>query len=113
MTQERVMVVNGARTPFARARTVFHNMPPSALGGVVLKETIARSDIDPSIVEEVYFGIVSPPPDGTNVAREALFDSGLDPSIPCTTVNRYCASSAEAASAIAAKISAGQIDIGI
>ena len=113
MPQDRVVVVNGARTPFARARSVYQKMPPSALGGVVLRETIARSDLDPKLVEEIYFGIVSPPAEGTNVSREALFDSGLPPSIPCTTVNRYCASSAEAAAGIAGKIMAGQIDIGI
>ncbi|MGZ3699310.1 MAG: acetyl-CoA C-acyltransferase, partial [Bdellovibrionota bacterium] len=111
--QDRVLVVNGARTPFARARTVFKNMPPSALGGVVLRETIARSDLDPKLVEEVYFGIVSPPAEGTNVARESLFDSGLPSEIPATTINRYCASAAEAAAGIAGKIQSGQIDIGL
>jgi len=110
---ERVVVVNGARTPFVRARTVFQKMPASALGGITLRETIARSDIDPKLVEEVYFGIVSAPPEGSNISREALFDSALPPEIPCTTINRYCASSAEAVAAITAKIQSGQIDIGI
>ncbi len=113
MAQDRVVIVNGVRTPFVRARTVFQKLPPSTLGGVVLRETIARSDLDPSLVEELYFGIVSPPAEGTNVAREALFDSGLPSSIPCTTVNRYCASSAEATASIAAKIASGQIEIGM
>lgn len=113
MGTERVMIVNGVRTPFVRARTVFQKMPPSTLGGVTLRETMARSGVDPSLVEEVYYGIVSPPAEGTNVAREALFDSGLPSSIPCTTVNRYCASAAEAAAGIAAKILAGQIEVGI
>lgn len=113
MADDRIVVVAGARTPFARARTVYQKMGPSALGGVVLRETIARSDVDPKLVDEVYFGIVSAPAEGTNVSREALFDSDLPPEIPCTTVNRYCASSAEAAAGIAAKIASGQIDIGI
>src|SRR5688572_8896167 len=108
---ERVVVVNGARTPFARARTVYQKMPPSTLGGIALRETIARSDIDPALVDECYFGIVSPPAEGTNVAREALFDAGLPSTIPCTTVNRYCASSAEAVAGIVGKIQSGQIDI--
>ena len=60
--------------------------------------------IDPKLIEEVYYGIVSPPADGPNVSREALFDAGLPSSIACTTVNRYCASSAEAAAGIAGKI---------
>jgi len=59
MTMERVMVINGVRTPFVRARTVFQKMPPSALGGITLRETIARSDLDPTLIEEIYYGIVS------------------------------------------------------
>jgi acetyl-CoA acyltransferase len=110
---DRIVVVAGARTPFARARTVFQNMPASMLGGVAVRETVARSGIDPKLIEELYFGIVSPPAEGSNVAREALFDSGLPPSIPCTTINRYCASSAESVAGIAAKILAGQIEIGL
>ena len=113
MSQERVVVVNGTRTPFARARTAFSKMTPAALGAVALRETIARSDIDPKLVDECYFGIVSPPAEGSNIAREAMFDAGLPPTIPCTTINRYCASAAEAAAAIAAKIISGQIDIGL
>lgn len=111
--KERVVIVNGTRTPFARARSVYHKMPPSALGGVALRETIARSDLDPKLVEEAYFGIVSAPAEGSNIAREALFDSGLPSTIPTTTINRYCASSAETIAGVAAKIIAGQIDIGL
>jgi acetyl-CoA acyltransferase len=88
-------------------------MPPSTLGGAVLRETIARADLDPTLVEEVYFGIVSAPAEGSNVAREALFDSGLPATIPCTTINRYCASAAEAAAGIMGKIASGQIEIGL
>ena len=113
MSQNRVVVVNGARTPFVRARTVFHKMSPAALGGVALRETIARSDLDPKLIEEIYFGIVSAPAEGSNTSREALFDSTLPPTVPCTTINRYCASSLEATAGITAKILSGQIDIGI
>ncbi|MCM2323529.1 MAG: acetyl-CoA C-acyltransferase [Oligoflexia bacterium] len=113
MAQDRVVVVNGARTPFCRARGSFKKMPASALGGVVLRESVARAGVDPSVIEEIYFGIVSAPSEGTNVSREALFDSGLPPTIPATTVNRYCASAAEAATGIMAKILSGQIQAGI
>ena len=113
MSQDRVVVIDGVRTPFVRARTVYQKIPPSTLGGIVLRETVARSGIDPSLIEEIYMGIVSAPGEGTNVAREALFDSGLPPTIPCTTINRYCASSAEAIAGVCAKITAGQIEVGI
>ncbi|MDR3607369.1 MAG: acetyl-CoA C-acyltransferase [Oligoflexia bacterium] len=113
MANERVVIVNGVRTPFVRARTVFQKMPPAMLGGIALRETVARSGLDPALIEEIYMGIVSAPADGPNVAREACFDSGLPSTIPATTINRYCASAAEAAAAIAGKIFSGQIDIGI
>jgi acetyl-CoA acyltransferase len=113
VSQDRIVVVSGSRTPFVRARTVFKKMPAAMLGGVALRETLARASIDPKLVDEVYFGIVSAPAEGTNVAREALFDSGLPSSIPCTTINRYCASSAESVAGISAKILSGQIEIGL
>lgn len=110
---DRIVVVNGVRTPFVKARTSFKKMPPSTLGGAVLRETVARADLDPTLIDEIYFGIVSSPAEGSNVSREALFDSGLPASIPCTTINRYCASAAEAIAGISAKIASGQIDIGL
>jgi acetyl-CoA acyltransferase len=113
MANDRIVVVSGARTPFARARTVYAKMPPSALGAVAVRETVARADIDPTLIDELYFGIVSAPAEGSNISRETLFDSGLPATIPATTVNRYCASSAEAVAGIIGKIQANQIDIGL
>lgn len=110
---DRIAIVGGARTPFVRANGVFKDLPASTLAGVPLKETVARNDIDPSLIEEIYMGIVSSPPEGTNVSREALFDSGLPATIPCTTINRYCASACEAIGAVSAKIDSGQISIGL
>lgn len=113
MSQERIAIIGGVRTPFARARTAYAKMSAAQLGGIALKETVSVTGIDPKLIDEVYFGIVSAPAEGSNIAREALFDSGLPPTIPCTGINRYCASSLEAAAGIAAKISAGQIGIGL
>ena len=106
-TQDRIVVIAGARTPFARSRTVFGKMSPSMLGGIAIREAVAKSNVDPDLIGEIYYGIVSPPAEGPNVSREALFESGLPPQIPCTTVNRYCASSLEATAGAAAKIIAG------
>lgn len=113
MAQERIAIIGGVRTPFARARTVFHKMSPANLGGVALREAVGVTGIDPKLIDEVYFGIVSAPPEGSNIAREALFDSGLPPQIPATGINRYCASSMETTAGIAAKILAGQIEVGL
>jgi acetyl-CoA acyltransferase len=112
-TESQAVIIGGVRSPFVRARGVFKNLPASTLGGIALRETVARSGLAPTLIDEVYFGIVSGPTEGTNVAREALFDSGLPAQIPCTTINRYCASSAEALAGIVAKIESGQIQAGL
>jgi acetyl-CoA acyltransferase len=78
-----------------------------------MRETVSQVGIDPKLIDEVFFGIVSAPAEGSNIAREALFDSGLPPTIASTGINRYCASSLEAAAGIAAKIQSGQIEIGL
>ena len=68
MASDRVVIVNGARTPFARARSVYQKMPPSMLGGIALRETIARSDLDPKLPTEAtdpaLCGVLSASPVG-------------------------------------------------
>ncbi len=113
MNQERIAIIGGSRTPFARARSVFQKMSPAQLGGIALREAVNVTGVDPTLIDEIYFGIVSAPAEGSNIAREAQFDSGLPATIAATGINRYCASAMEAAAGIAAKIASGQIDIGL
>jgi acetyl-CoA acyltransferase len=110
---ERLAIIGGMRTPFARAKTVFSKMSFSQLGGIALKETVSATGIDPKLIDEIFMGIVSAPSEGSNIARESLFDSGLPQTISATGMNRYCASSMETTASIAAKIASGQISIGI
>jgi acetyl-CoA acyltransferase len=113
MNQERIAIIGGARTPFARARSVYQKMSAAQLGGIALREAVSITGIDPALIDEIYMGIVSAPAEGSNIAREAQFDSGLPATIAATGINRYCASAMEAAAGIAAKIASGQIDIGL
>jgi acetyl-CoA acyltransferase len=113
MNQERIAIIGGARTPFARARSVYQKMSAAQLGGFALREAVSITGIDPALIDEIYMGIVSAPAEGSNIAREAQFDSGLPATIAATGINRYCASAMEAAAGIAAKIASGQIEIGL
>ncbi|MBU6154916.1 MAG: acetyl-CoA C-acyltransferase [Bdellovibrionales bacterium] len=113
MNQERIAIIGGARTPFARARSVYQKMSAAQLGGIALREAVSVTGVDPALIDEIYMGIVSAPAEGSNIAREAQFDSGLPATIAATGINRYCASAMEAAAGIAAKISSGQIGIGL
>lgn len=110
---ENVVLVSAVRTPFVRARSVFKQVPPSTLSGIVLREVCSRVKMNPKDIGEILWGMVSAPAEGSNIAREALFDSGLSPEIPCTTINRYCASSLEAMGIAVARIQSGQISTAI
>ena len=94
---DRVAIVAGVRTPFARAWTAFKHWNEADLGRAVANELLNRVDIDPELIDELIFGCVSAPMDGPNVGREVVLRSQLPKHIPASTVQMYCASSAYAA----------------
>jgi acetyl-CoA acyltransferase len=94
---ERIAIVDGARTPFAKAWTVFKDWNEADLGRVAVRELVERTEIDPELIDDVVMGCVSAPMNGPNVAREIVLRTPLPRSIPAYTVQMYCASSALAA----------------
>jgi acetyl-CoA acetyltransferase family protein len=108
---ESVYIVDGLRTPFAKAGTTLADVEAVELGKTVVSQLMARSGIDPSRIEEVIFGCVSQPPDAANVARVIALRAGLPESIPAITVHRNCASGLEAVTQAAEKMLIGRGDI--
>ncbi|MGL4714900.1 MAG: acetyl-CoA C-acyltransferase, partial [Aeromonas sp.] len=53
---ERIAVVAGLRTPFAKQATAFHGVPAVDLGKLVVSELLARSDLDPALIDQLVFG---------------------------------------------------------
>lgn len=94
--KQRVAIVAGVRSPFCKANGHFNDIEVDDLGAYVVRELIARSEIDPKKVDELVFGNVSEPPNATNVARIIAVKAGLPISMPAFTVNRNCASGMEA-----------------
>ncbi len=94
--KKRVAIVAGVRSPFCRANGAFNDIEVDDLGAYVVKELIARSGIDPKIVDELVFGNVIEPPGSANIARIIAVKAGLPLSLPAFTVNRNCASGMEA-----------------
>lgn len=81
--------------------------------GAVLKETIARTKVDPKLVEDIAVGNVLPPGGGATVARMAALWAGFPSSTAVNTLNRQCSSGLAAVNQIANQIALGQIDIGV
>jgi acetyl-CoA C-acetyltransferase/acetyl-CoA acyltransferase len=89
---EPIYIVDGIRTPFAKAGTTLADSEAVDLGKTVVRLLVARSGIDASRIEEVIIGCVSQPADSANVGRVVALRAGLPESVPAITVHRNCAS---------------------
>ncbi|MGI9549489.1 MAG: thiolase family protein [Bdellovibrionales bacterium] len=109
-TNKKIVIVQGLRTPFAKAGKELKNLHPSDLGAYNLKKLLLRLDFPQKEIEEVLIGNVANLPDAANIARVIALKSGLDKSISASTVHRNCASSLESLTVGFAKIKAGMMD---
>lgn len=90
---ERVAIVAGLRTPFARQSTEFGQVPAVDLGKMVVQEMMARTAIDPKLIEQVVFGQVVQMPEAPNIAREIVLGTGMSINTDAYSVTRACATS--------------------
>ncbi|MBI3269468.1 MAG: acetyl-CoA C-acyltransferase FadI [Planctomycetes bacterium] len=107
----RIAIVAGCRTPFARSGTSLRNVSAVELGRSAVVELLNRTELDPGLVDETIFGQVIPSIKTPNVAREIALGAGIPPRAPSFTVNRACASSAQAITAGAESIRSGHADV--
>ena len=107
----RVAVVAGIRTPFAKSGTLFRDVSAVALARHAARELLFHSEVDGREVDEVVFSQVVPSVLTPNVAREVSLLPQLPPSIPAYTINRACASAAQAINNAADQIRLGHADV--
>ncbi|MGY3858056.1 acetyl-CoA C-acyltransferase FadI [Aeromonas intestinalis] len=110
---ERIAVVAGLRTPFAKQATAFHGVPAVDLGKLVVSELLARTDLDPMLIDQLVFGQVVQMPEAPNIAREIVLGTGMSVSTDAYSVSRACATSFQAVANVAESIVAGSVDIAI
>jgi acetyl-CoA acyltransferase len=106
----RVAIVAGVRTPFLKSGTAFRDVSAVALARHAARELLYRSEIDGREVDEVIFSQVVPSVLAPNVGREVSLLPQLLPSVPAYTINRACASSAQAINNGADQIVLGHAD---
>lgn len=110
---ERIAVVAGLRTPFARQATYYHGVPALDMGKMVVSELLTRSELDPKLVEQLVFGQVVQMPEAPNIAREIVLGTGMSVHTDAYSVSRACATSFQSTVNVVESIMAGSIDIGI
>jgi acetyl-CoA acetyltransferase family protein len=105
------VIVEGLRTPYAKAGTVLKDVPADELGAFVIKEIVARTGIDPETVDEVIMGNAGMPAESANIARVSALRAGIPQRIPAYSVQRNCASGMQAAAGAYTQIIAGLSDV--
>ncbi|MBG6096255.1 thiolase family protein [Nocardioides luteus] len=96
MTKERIVVLDGARTPIGSFGGQFKDVPAHRLGAAAVTEALERSGVAAADIEEVVMGCIGQVgPDAYNARRVAI-EAGLPTSVPAFTVNRLCGSGLQA-----------------
>jgi 3-oxoadipyl-CoA thiolase len=102
------VIVDAIRTPMGNLGGALASIRPDDLAALVIQALVSRNDLDPTLIEEVYFGCANQAgEDNRNVARMAALLAGLPVSVPGVTVNRLCASGLTAFNLAARAIRAG------
>lgn len=110
---ERIAVVAGLRTPFAKQATAFHGIPALDLGKIVVNELINKAEIDPKLIDQLVFGQVVQMPEAPNIAREIVLGTGMNVHTDAYSVSRACATSFQSTVNVAESILSGIVDIGV
>jgi acetyl-CoA C-acetyltransferase len=90
------VILSACRTPIGSFGGVFKDVPAVDLGTVVIREAIARAQVQTAEVGDVVLGCVLQAGAGMNVARQAALKAGLPADVPAETVNRVCGSGLQA-----------------
>ncbi len=106
------VIVEAIRTPVGKRGGALSAQHPVDLSADLLGALVARTGLDPVVVDDVHWGCVHQVAEQTyNVARNAVIAAGWPESVPGTTMDRQCGSSQQAVHTAAAMIVSGQADV--
>ena len=108
---KEVVIVSAVRTPIGSFLGSLSEISASKLGAAAIKAALQKIDLDPSLVDEVFMGNVVQAGVGQAPAKQAALFAGLPDSVPCTTVNKVCASGMKSIAFAAQAIKSGDADI--
>ncbi|WP_295647119.1 acetyl-CoA C-acetyltransferase [uncultured Methylibium sp.] len=106
-----IVIVSAARTAVGKFGGSIANIPATELGGIVIREAIARAKLDPAQVGEVIMGQVLAAGAGQNPARQASMKSGVPKETPALTINAVCGSGLKAVMLAAQAVAWGDSEV--
>ena len=104
--KNRIAIIDGLRTPVAKAGGKLKNIQAEALGSFIVRELLSRAPIDKNEFSELIFGNVAQPAHAANISRVIALRAGFNESLPAYTVQRNCASGMESITTASEKIKA-------
>ena len=108
------VIVDAVRTPTGKRNGALKDWHPVDLSAHVLTALVERTGIDPALVDDVIWGVVSQTGEqAANVGRNAVLAAGWPEAVPGTTLDRQCGSSQQAAHFAAAGVISGQYDVAV
>ncbi|MGB5420435.1 acetyl-CoA C-acyltransferase [Algibacter sp.] len=108
---KEVVIVSAARTPIGSFLGALSTIPAPKLGAIAIKGALDKINLKPELVEEVLMGNVVQAGTGQAPARQAAIYAGIPNTVPCTTINKVCASGMKTVMQAAQSIALGDAHI--
>lgn len=108
---KEVVIVSAVRTPIGSFLGSLSEVSASKLGAAAIKAALQKIDLAPSLVDEVFMGNVVQAGVGQAPAKQAALYAGIPDTVPCTTINKVCASGMKSIAFAAQAIKCGDADI--
>jgi len=111
LMNKEVVIVSAARTPIGSFLGALSTIPAPKLGAIAIKGALDKINLKPELVEEVLMGNVVQAGTGQAPARQAAIYAGIPNTVPCTTINKVCASGMKTVMQAAQSIALGDTNI--
>ncbi|MDO1500460.1 acetyl-CoA C-acyltransferase [Winogradskyella maritima] len=108
---KEVVIVSAVRTPIGSFLGALSTVPAPQLGATAIRAALEKANVKPEMVDEVLMGHVVQAGAGQAPARQAAIYAGVPDTVPCTTVNKVCASGMKAIMQGAQAIQLGDAEI--
>ena len=108
---KEVVIVSAARTPIGSFLGALSTVSAPKLGAIAIKGALDKINLKPELVQEVLMGNVVQAGTGQAPARQAAIFAGIPDTVPCTTINKVCASGMKTVMQAAQAIALGDADI--
>ena len=111
MKTKEVVIVSVARTPIGSFMGSLSKIPAPKLGAIAIKGALDKINLNPNLIDEVFMGNVVSAGIGQAPARQAAIFAGIPDTVPCSTINKVCASGMKSVMLAAQSISLGDTEI--